>query len=124
MLIHLPSRTNRSANTQWPVATKDVQSALALIGSWARTDTGLPAASPTVAGIIRTATQAEVEAGTVGTVTNTQWPVAIKDVQSALELIGSWARTDTGLPVASPTVAGVIRTATQAEVDAGTISNC
>ena len=41
--------------------------------------------------------------------TNTQWPVAIKDVQSALELIGSWARTDTGLPVASPTVAGVIR---------------
>ncbi len=28
------------ANTQWPVATKDVQSALALIGSWARTDTG------------------------------------------------------------------------------------
>ena len=55
--------------------------------------------------------------------TNTQWPVAIKDVQSALELIGSWARTDTGLPVASPTVAGVIRTATQAEVDAGTIGN-
>ncbi|AYD80727.1 tail collar fiber protein [Klebsiella phage KP179] len=95
------------ANTQWPVATKDVQSALALIGSWARTDTGLPAASPTVAGIIRTATQAEVEAGTVGNAAVT--PATLKSTITR--------------PEATTAILGLTRYATNTEAAALTAAN-
>lgn len=50
----------------------------------------------------------------------TQWPANIKDVQSALNLIGPWARTDEGIPVASYTVQGIAAIATNADIDAGT----
>lgn len=95
------------ANTQWPVATKDVQSALALIGSWARTDTGLPAASPTVAGVIRTATQAEVEAGTVGNAAVT--PATLKSTITR--------------PEATTSILGLTRYATNTEATALTAGN-
>lgn len=52
--------------------------------------------------------------------TNTQWPVNIVNVQEALALIGSWARTDTGLPVASDSTPGIAQIATLDEVNAGT----
>lgn len=51
--------------------------------------------------------------------TGTQWKAEIKDVQSALALIGPWARTDIGIPVASTTVKGIAALATQAEIDEG-----
>ena len=94
-------------NTQWPVAIKDVQSALALIGSWARTDTGLPAASPTVAGVIRTATQAEVEAGTVGNAAVT--PATLKSTITR--------------PEATTSILGLTRYATNTEATALTAGN-
>lgn len=52
--------------------------------------------------------------------TGSQWPVTIKDVQSALDLIGPWARTDKGIPVASYSVQGIAAIATNADIDAGT----
>lgn len=53
----------------------------------------------------------------------TQWPTNITNVQAALALIGPWARTDKGLPVATNTVQGIAAIATQTEVNAGTINN-
>lgn len=50
----------------------------------------------------------------------TQWPATVKDVQSALALIGPWARTDVGLKDASATEKGIAMLATQADVDTGT----
>lgn len=50
----------------------------------------------------------------------TQWPVAVKDVQAALALIGPWARTDVGLKDASVTEKGIAMIASQPEIDAGT----
>lgn len=52
------------AGTQWPSTYKNVQQALAAIGPWARTDTGLPNAAPGVRGIAAIATQAMIDAGT------------------------------------------------------------
>ncbi|UQJ95036.1 short tail fibers protein [Klebsiella phage CPRSA] len=39
--------------------------------------------------------------------TGTDWPDTITNVQDALEKIGSWARTDTGLPIATTSVRGI-----------------
>lgn len=50
---------------------------------------------------------------------NTQWPEDVVDVQTALSLIGEWARTDVGLPDATEIVKGVLRVATDDEVDIG-----
>lgn len=52
--------------------------------------------------------------------TGTQWPSTYKNVQQALAAIGSWARTDVGLPVAAPGFRGIAAIATQAQIDAGT----
>lgn len=52
--------------------------------------------------------------------TGTQWPSTVKDVQTALASIGSWARTDKGLPLATESVAGIAKVATQDQVTAGT----
>lgn len=54
---------------------------------------------------------------------NSSWPESIDNVQAALALIGSWARTDVGLPVSSETIPGVVSGATQDEVTAGIITN-
>lgn len=51
--------------------------------------------------------------------TATQWPSTYRTVQQALASIGSWARTDVGLPQSTTAIRGVIAIATQAEVDAG-----
>lgn len=50
--------------TQWGAGTTDVQSALAQIGPWARTNPGLPAATETQPGIGELATVAEATTGT------------------------------------------------------------
>lgn len=94
-------------NTQWPATTKDVQAALALIGSWARTDKGLPVSSTSTAGIIRTATQDEVNAGTVGNAAVT--PATLKATVTR--------------PEASTTVLGLTRYATNTEAAALTATN-
>lgn len=52
--------------------------------------------------------------------TNTQWPSTVTDVQSALALIGSWARTDEGLPLATESVAGISKVATTEQINEGT----
>lgn len=44
----------------------------------------------------------------------------IKNVQQTLAAIGSWARTDVGLPNAAPGIRGIAAIATQAMIDAGT----
>lgn len=49
-----------------------------------------------------------------------EWPANITDVQTALSKIGAWANTDNGLPNATLTVRGVLRTCTVADVKAGT----
>lgn len=55
--------------------------------------------------------------------TGTDWPDTITNVQDALEKIGSWARTDTGLPIATTSVRGIAQIATEADIDAGTDNN-
>lgn len=50
----------------------------------------------------------------------TEWPDSVKDVQTALSLVGSWARTDKGLPLATETVSGIAKVATQDQIDEGT----
>ncbi|UQJ95518.1 short tail fibers protein [Klebsiella phage CPRSB] len=52
--------------------------------------------------------------------TGTDWPDTITNVQDALEKIGSWARTDTGLPIATTSVRGIAQIATEADINAGT----
>ncbi|UOX40536.1 tail collar fiber protein [Aeromonas phage GomatiRiver_11] len=52
--------------------------------------------------------------------TGAGWPSTVKTVGDALNIIGPWALTPNGLPVASNTVPGIIRIATQAEMEAGT----
>ena len=47
---------------------------------------------------------------------NTQWDQSIKDVQTALSKIGSWAMIGKGLPISTETLNGIIRTATRDEV--------
>lgn len=46
----------------------------------------------------------------------TQWDQSIKDVQTALSKIGSWAMIGKGLPISTETLNGIIRTATRDEV--------
>jgi len=50
----------------------------------------------------------------------TDWPEDVTNVQSALEKIGAWARTDPGLPIASEDVSGIAAIATEEEITAGT----
>lgn len=50
----------------------------------------------------------------------TSWPASVKDVQSALALIGDWARTDKGLPLATETVKGIAAIATDKQIADGT----
>lgn len=52
--------------------------------------------------------------------TGTSWPSTVKDVQSALALIGDWARTDKGLPLATETVKGIAAVATTKQINDGT----
>lgn len=50
----------------------------------------------------------------------TQWPETVKNVQDALAALGSWSRTDVGLPSATEAVKGIATIATEADIDAGT----
>lgn len=52
--------------------------------------------------------------------TDTQWPATFTNVQQALGAIGSWARTDVGLPNAAPGLRGIAAIATEAMIDDGT----
>lgn len=87
------------ANTSWPEDVKDVQSALALIGDWARTDVGLPNATETVVGVSRLATQQEVNDGEIDDAIVTPKTLKVR----------------LGNPVATTTVLGLTQYATDAE---------
>lgn len=87
------------AGTQWPSTYTNVQQALASIGSWARTDVGLPNAAPGVRGIAAIATQEMIDAGT-----DTQTIVTPALLEYRLQN-----------PHASQTVWGYTRYATDAE---------
>lgn len=50
----------------------------------------------------------------------TSWPATVTDVQKALSLIGDWARTDKGLPLATESVKGIARVATTKDITDGT----
>ncbi|QOI66657.1 hypothetical protein [Erwinia phage FBB1] len=95
------------ANTQWPGDVKDVQTALGLIGSWSRTDVGLPPTSETVAGISRVATQDEVNNGDSDNTIVTPKTLKVR----------------LGNPQASETVLGLTKYATNDEAAALTINN-
>lgn len=55
--------TFNTVGTAWPESANTVEKALDLIGPWARTDVGLPAATENIAGISRIATNEAVETG-------------------------------------------------------------
>lgn len=50
----------------------------------------------------------------------TDWPANITNLQEAVGSLGSWARKDPGLPIASESTLGIARIATKDEVVAGT----
>lgn len=54
---------------------------------------------------------------------NTDWPVTVLDVQSALADLGGWCRKSTGLPVATQTTLGVISLADLEEATLGVDQN-
>ncbi|AWD90308.1 tail collar fiber protein [Erwinia phage Cronus] len=93
------------ANTSWPEDVKDVQSALALIGDWARTDVGLPNATESVVGVSRLATQQEVNDGEIDDAIVTPKTLKVR----------------LGNPVATTTVLGLTQYATNAEAAALTL---
>lgn len=93
--------------TAWPSTTKDVQTALAAIGEWARADVGLPRATESVVGITRYATQAEVDSG--ASVNAAVTPATLKNTVTR--------------PEASTTVLGLTQYATNDEAAKLTLTN-
>lgn len=98
-------KTFDPTGTSFPANIKDVQAALAAIKPIAVD--GIPDATPTVKGIIRLATQQEVDEGINSNTAVTPATLAIRLAK----------------PAATETVAGITRYATLAEAKAGTINN-
>ncbi|APU02447.1 tail fibers [Aeromonas phage SW69-9] len=55
--------------------------------------------------------------------TGDNWPAIVTTVADALDRVAPWAIIDNGLPLATTQIAGIIRIATTAEMQAGTSAN-
>ena len=95
------------SGTQWDSSINNVQSALSLIGSWAMTSHGLPVSSTSTSGILKIASQDQVNAGTDNTTAVTPATLAVR-IQH---------------PSATTTVAGLTRYATDSEALAGSVTD-
>lgn len=93
--------------TQWDPSINNVQSALSLIGSWAMTSHGLPVSSTSTSGILKIASQDQVNAGTDNTTAVTPATLAVRMQK----------------PAATTTVAGLTRYATDSEALAGSVTD-
>lgn len=111
--------------------TGDIDATVVADDSHDHTSATLPAADETTAGVLETATAAEVTAGTATDKAVT--PATVDDITLTGDVSGtagatvvgddSHSHTDSTLPAADETTAGVLETATAAEVTAGTATD-